>query len=40
MLIDDIIKPKENTEDNTIEAIADKYGLYIIMNIMKQSIVK
>lgn len=30
MLIDDIIKPKENTEDNTIEAIADEYGLDVI----------
>jgi hypothetical protein len=30
MLIDDIIKPKDNTEDNTIEAIADEYGLDVI----------
>lgn len=33
MLIDDIIKPKENTEDNTIEAIADEYGLDVIETV-------
>ena len=33
MLINDIIKPKENTEDNTIEEIADEYGLDIIETV-------
>ena len=33
MLIDDIIKPKDNTEEHTIEAIAYKYGLDVIETV-------